>query len=177
MGVKRAKNGPKWQKIMLITLHISETIQNMIVIYWAHKQNDNFSWCFFVFHFSKFWFFWIGRGLSGKKWSRITKNPVFQAPNLRNHLSYDCHLWHTCKMIIYPGIFFHFLKILIFWVVREVKGQKTVQDDKIFSLLQSISQEPYIIWLLFMVRICQMIISLGVFLIFWKFCFLRLLIG
>ena len=95
MGVKRTKNGPKWQKIMLITLHISETIQNMIVIYWAHKQNDNFSWCFFVFHFSKFWFFWIGRGLSGKKWSRITKNPVFQAPNLRNHLSYDCHLWYT----------------------------------------------------------------------------------
>ena len=27
-------------------------------------------------------------------------------------------------MIISPGAFFHFLKILIFWVVSGVKGQK-----------------------------------------------------
>ena len=28
------------------------------------------------------------------------------------------------------GIFFHFFKFLIFWVVSEVKGQKMAQNDK-----------------------------------------------
>ena len=34
---------------------------------------------------------------------------------------------------------FHFFKILIFRVVRRVKGQKVVQNDKKFCLLHSIS--------------------------------------
>ena len=42
--------------------------------------------------------------------------------------------------------FFHFFKILIFWVVREFKGQKMIQNDKTFCPLHSISEEPYIIW-------------------------------
>ena len=75
-----------------------------------------------------------------------------------------------CKRIISAG-FFHFFKILIFQVVRQVKGQKTVQNDKKFRLLCSISQEPYIIWLSFMVQMCKMIISPGVFFRFWNFDF------
>ena len=59
--------------------------------------------------------------------------------------------------------FFHFFKILIFWAYRGVKGQKMVQNDKTFCLLCSISQEPYIIWLSFMLQMCKMIISQGVF--------------
>ena len=55
-----------------------------------------------------------------------------------------------------------FLKILIFWVCRWVKGQKMVQNDKKLCLLHSISQEPYI-WFSFMVQMCKMIISSGVF--------------
>ena len=55
-----------------------------------------------------------------------------------------------------------FLKILIFWVYRWVKGQKMVQNDKKLCLLHSISQEPYI-WFSFMVQMCKMIISSGVF--------------
>ena len=43
--------------------------------------------------------------------------------------------------------FFHFFKILIFWAVRGVKGQKTAQNDKKFCLSHFISQEPYIRWL------------------------------
>ena len=47
-----------------------------------------------------------------------------------------------------------------------------VQNDKIFCLLYFISQEPWIMWLSFMVRICKMISSglLNIFskiLIFW----------
>ena len=37
-------------------------------------------------------------------------------------------------MVISPGVFFQFFKILIFWVVRGVKWQKTVQNDKILSV-------------------------------------------
>ena len=70
---------------------------------------------------------------------------------------------YVCKMIISSGIFSIFLKILIFWVHRGVKGQKMVQNDKKLCLLCSISQEPYIIWLSFMVQMCKMIISPGMF--------------
>ena len=38
---------------------------------------------------------------------------------LRNPLSSDHDFWHTCVKWWYPaGVFFHFLKILIFWAVR-----------------------------------------------------------
>ena len=73
--------------------------------------------------------------------------------------------------MIFCGIFFfHFCKILIFWVV---KGQKTVQNDKTFSLSHSISQEPHIIWFSFMAHICKMIISPGVLLNFLKILMFR----
>ena len=78
-----------------------------------------------------------------------------------------------CKMIISAGVFFfHFFKILIFWVVSGVKGQKMVQNDKKICLSHSTSQEPYIIRLLFMVHMSAMIIFSGIFLIFQNFDFL-----
>ena len=82
---------------------------------------------------------------------------------------------HICKMIS-PGFFFYF-KILIFRLVRRVKGQKMVQNDKKFCLLHFISQEPYIMWLSFMVRICKMIISSGVLFTFPKFWFFEFIGG
>ena len=72
---------------------------------------------------------------------------------------------------------FHFFKILIFWVVRGVKGQKTVQNNKKFCLSCSIFQEPYIIWLSFMVFLCKIIISPGGFFSFSKSWFFGLLEG
>ena len=59
--------------------------------------------------------------------------------------------------------FFHFFKILIFWIHRGIKGQKMGQNGKKLCLLCSISQEPHIIWLSFMVQMCKMVISPGVF--------------
>ena len=90
---KKAKNRPKWEKIMSLPLHISRTIHHMIFIYGTHVENDNVSRCFF-----------------------------------------------------------HYFKILIFSFVRGLKGQKVVQNDKKFCLLHSISQEPYIVWLSFVVH-------------------------
>ena len=65
----------------------------------------------------------------------------------------------------------HFFKISIFWVVRggrESKRAKKVQNDNNFCLLHSISQEPYIIWLSFMLHICKIIISPGIWFHFSK---------
>ena len=82
---------------------------------------------------------------------------------------------HMFKMIISPGIyfffffFFHFNKILICQVVSWLKGQKMAQNDKKLYLLHYISQEPCIIWLLFMLHMCVRIISPGFFYIISKF--------
>ena len=70
--------------------------------------------------------------------------------------------------------FLHFYKILTFLVVTGVKGQKTAQNNIKFCLLHSISQEPCIKWLSFMVHIYKMIISSGVF--FFFFFWLKILI-
>ena len=47
-----------------------------------------------------------------------------------------------CKMMISPGVFFffHFFKILVFWVIREVKGQNMVQNEK----KDSVCHTPYL---------------------------------
>ena len=81
-------------------------------------------------------------------------------------LSFMVELW---KMVIQP--FFSFFKVLIFQVVGGIKRQKTVQNDKKFCPLISISQESYILWLSFMVNIYKMIISSDVLFIFLKFWF------
>ena len=52
-----------------------------------------------------------------------------------------------------------------------VKGQKIVQNDKKFCLLQSIFQEAYIIWLWFLIHMCKMMTYLGTIFIFSKFWF------
>ena len=67
------------------------------------------------------------------------------------------------------GFFSYFFKFLIFWFNRVVKGQKTVQNDKKFCVSHSMSQKPYVILLSFMLQMCKMIMSPGVFSIlkFW----------
>ena len=102
----------------------------MIVIYGTPVQNDNIFRCFF--HFLKILIFWVQRGVK-----------LCCAPYLRNHISYDCHLWCKCEMIISPGVFFNF-KILIFQIVRDLKGKKVAQNDKNLSVARSF-QEAYVI--------------------------------
>ena len=136
----------------------------------------------FFFHIFKILTFCFVRGVKDKKWSKMTKNPVRCPPHPRNHISCDCQIWYTGKMIISPGIFFilskcwffgilgggrgkrakngpnwqkivsialhisgaihhmlvlqgthlfvffHFLKILIFWVHKGIKGQKNPKN-------------------------------------------------
>ena len=103
----------------------------------------------------------------------MTKNSVCHTSYLRNHILYDCHLWYTCIKWWYVLVFFffHFLKILIFRV-SVVKGQKIIKMKKIFFFLShSISQEPYIMCLSFLVEKSEMMISPGIFSFFQNFYF------
>ena len=66
-------------------------------------------------------------------------NYISQVSHLRNSVSYDHDIWYLCKIVLSPG-FFSFFVILIFWVVKGVKGQKMVQNDKkILSVVLHIS--------------------------------------
>ena len=101
----------------------------------------------------------------------MIKHAVCYAPYIRNHTSYDRHLWHTSLKWWYLQVFFYFFQILIFQVVSQVKSEKLTQNDKKFCLSCSMSQEPYIIWSSLVIRKCKMIISLGFSFIFFFFFF------
>ena len=94
----------------------------------------------------------------------MTKNYVCHASYLRNHASYDTHVenYNIYRLL------FRFFKIFIFWVVRGAKRQKTVKNDKYLCSSCFISQKLYMIWLSFMIHMCQMIVSLGIFFQFFK---------
>ena len=100
----------------------------------------------------------------GKKWSKMTKNSVHHALYLRNHTSYDCHLRYMCKMIISPGFFFIFSKFRFFELLGGKRTKSSPKWQKILSVTYTISQEPYILWLSFMVKLFFHFLKI---LVFW----------
>ena len=127
------------------------------------------------FSFFHFFFDYLGcqgaeSAKNGPKWQKF----LSVAPYISGTI-YDLHLWYTCKYFF----IFIFFKILIFRIIWGVcvcegggvvvKGQKMAQNDKKFCLSHSISQEPCIIWLWFLVNIGEMLISSYEFL--WNFDF------
>ena len=129
---------------MSVVLDISGTIYYVIIIYGTHVSSDNISRCFF--HFFKILIFWVVRGIKVQK---MVQNDKKYCPlrliSQKLYIIWLSFMVHMCKMIISPGNIFIFFKILIFLVVREVKGQKMAQNDKFFCLYHSVSQELYII--------------------------------
>ena len=89
-------------------------------------------------------------------------------PYLRNCALFDYNYWYAYVKWWCLQVFFHFFKILIFWV----RVKNNPKWRKILSCY--LSQEPYIIWLSLMVHISKRIISVGVFFNFSKFWFSRL---
>ena len=77
---------------------------------------------------------------------------IREVPYLRKSIAYDRDFWYTCVETCvewwYLQAFYHFFKILIFWVSSIVKGQKMAQSDKKLCLWHFISQQPYIIMIL-----------------------------
>ena len=122
-----------------------------------------------VFSFFLIFSFFGLLGVKGQKMvAQDEKYSVCHAPYLRNHTSYDFHLWYLDVSI---SSFFHFFNILIFRVVLGGgKGAKKIaQNDKKFCLLHAIFQEPYIISLSFVVHKCKIITSLVISFVFSKF--------
>ena len=112
-----------------------------------------------------------GRGVKRAKNSpKWRKNSVCTTPFLRNHTWYGCHFWCRCIncQMISPDLFFYFFKILVLRVVKEVKGKKFSKMIKI-SVLLYIFGKSYIRGLSFMVHICKVIISPGIFSFFKDF--------
>ena len=140
--------------------------------------------CIKWWYLQDFFFFFFNFDFSGWKGSKRAKNsPKWKNNNYIRHTppyhrnSNDHDFWCTCAKWWYLQAFFHFFKILIFQIVSGIKEQKMAQNHKNFCLLWSISQEPYTIWMLFIVHFCKMMVSPSVFFIFSKFWFSGLLGG
>ena len=123
----------------------------------------------FFFVFSVFSFFGLLRGKRTKNGQRWQKKSVCCSWYLRNHISFDFHLWYTCINKNISRSFFHFFQMFIFWIVGGVKGQKISQNDK--TILSIVIHSAWYIknhtlWLSFAVHKCKIIISPGIFLFF-----------
>ena len=118
----------------------------------------------------------IKRAKNSPKWKiKIWKKiKICHAPYLSNSVAYDHYFWYTCVEWWYLQLcfFLSFFQNFDFQVFRrrEVGGQKMVQNDKKFFLSHFISQEAYIIGLLFMVQMCKMTYP-AVFFVFQNFDF------
>ena len=137
--------------------HILEKIHQMIFIYALMVQmiislGVSFLFCFF-FILSKFWFFkFLGDGgEGGAKGQKIVHKKLFLLHLISKepYIIWLSFVVHKCKLMISPGFFF-------FNFDFSVKGQKMVQNEKRFFLLNSISQEPYIIHHMIVIRSRQM---------------------
>ena len=107
--------------------------------------------------------------------ARIAQNEKYKLPPSRaiSQEQYGLRSWfliHLWEWWYLLAVFFHFFKILIFRVVKK--------HPKMIKFLSGfISQEPYIIWLSFMVHLCKMMIYRDALFIFSKFWFFGLLVG
>ena len=87
-----------------------------------------------IFFFFSFYFLGC-LGVKGQKWPKIKNNYICYVPYLRNSIAYDCDFSDICLKWWYLLVFFsQFFKIWVFRVVRWVKWQKTVQNDKKFVI-------------------------------------------
>ena len=114
LGGWRAKNGPKWQKFMSVTVNISGSI-----------YRDFWYTCVKWWHLQVFLSFFC------------LSHSVSQEP----YLIYDCGFWYTCVKWWYLQQLFSFLKNSNFWVFRgRVKRQKMTRYDQFQSVTFYISR-------------------------------------
>ena len=114
LGGWRAKNGPKWQKFMSVTVNISGSIYRdfwYTCVKWWHLQ-------------VLLSFFCLSHSVSQEL-----------------YLIYDCGFWYTCVKWWYLQQLFSFLKNSNFWVFRgRVKRQKMTRYDQFQSVTFYISR-------------------------------------
>ena len=95
-------------------------------------------------------------------------NYICHAPYLRNCISSD-NFWYTYAKWWYLQVIFSFFQNFNCLGCYWVKGQNMIQNDKKSCLSYFISQEPCIICLSFMIHLCKMIISPGIFSFYQNF--------
>ena len=107
------------------------------------------------FQLCQIFIFWAVRGVKGQNMAKDDKKKsVCCSWYVRNHISYDCHLWCTCVNDNTSWSFFHFFKISIFWIAIGIKGQKIAQNDK-KSCLSCLYSRNHTSWLSFVVHKCN----------------------
>ena len=62
--------------------------------------------------------------------------------DLRNSLAHDHDFWYICIKWWYLQVILSFIQTFFFWVVRGLKGQKTVQKSKVTK--DSVCHAPYL---------------------------------
>ena len=97
-----------------------------------------FPFFFFFLFFWKILIFWIHRGGKGQKTVQNNKKIMSVVLHISGTI-YHMTVIYICKMIISSSAFSIFFLILIFWVHREVKGQKMAKNDNKFCLSLCIS--------------------------------------
>ena len=95
----------------------------------------------------------------------MKKKSVCPSPYLRNHTSYDSHLWYTFVKRLYLQVFFSFFQKFDFLGrqgdQRAKNGPKWQQI--LCCTLYFIFQDPWIIWSSFIVDMCKRIIFPDIF--------------
>ena len=105
------EKGKKWSKVRKNPVRHTPYLRNHtsydfhLCIYGANDNNDNGTNDNVFFYFIKILIFQVFRGhQKGKK--KYTKNSANCTLYLRNHTSYDCHLWFTSVSWWYFQTFF-----------------------------------------------------------------------
>ena len=88
----------------------------------------------------------------------MTKNYVCRVPYLRDHTSYDCHLWCTFLKWWYLQQFFSFSKIFIFGVFKGIKGKNDLKSPISVCFALYLRTVDHIIEILIMICRCFLLL-------------------
>ena len=118
-GGKREKYSPKWKNNYIRHMPY---LRNSIATWYTCVK-----WWYLQAFFSFFWYFHISGCERGK---RAKNDPRWQKSctlYLRNHISYDCHLWYICvkwrylQVCVCVFVFFFFI-FWKFWFMGSIVG-------------------------------------------------------
>ena len=119
---------------------------------------------FLFFNFIKIVIFWVVRWIKGQKnglkWEKIHSVTVHISGTIHHMIFIYAFMVYTNDNISRIFFFFFLFFSVRWWYLQAFfqifdfseKKQKTVQNEKRFCQLNSISQEPYITWLSFVVE-------------------------
>ena len=131
----------------------------------------------YTFHFFEMLIFLAVRG-GGVKGRKIALNEKYRLhPSYTiSQKQYSLWSWFSVHIVnwwyVLVVFFFFYIYIFIFQAVRWVKGQKNIQNEKCkLHPSHTISQEQYSLWSWFLVHLCKLMISPGVFFFFFIYIF------